>query len=117
MSYGIFVSEKNKGLVTSIVQGLNYSFQKYEASVVIEDDCYLHKDFYKFVKAGLEQYVGDRSVYSITGYRWPIKIPEGYTKSIYTSYRISSWGWGTWKDRWESFSEDYRVLARIKKIH
>ncbi len=111
----IIVSKQNKGLVASILQGLNYSFQRYDAAIVIEDDCCLHKDFYRFVKAGLEKYSNDKSIYSITGYRWPIKIPDRYNNSIYVSYRISSWGWATWKDRWDDFSKDYGILARIKE--
>ncbi len=49
----------------------------------------------------LDFYDADKIIYSISGYNFPIKIPKSYQHKIYISPRPSSWGWATWKDRWE----------------
>lgn len=34
---------------------------------------------------------------------------------VYGCGRISSWGWGTWRDRWEQYSVDNNALKRLKE--
>src|SRR4029077_17436429 len=38
---------------------------------------------------------------SVTGFNFPIAVPADYSYDAYASVRSCSWGWGTWKDRWE----------------
>lgn len=111
----IFVSETNKGLAQSIIDGVTKILSTEEAVIVIEDDCLLHQDFIHFMECCLEQYRDNQSVMAISGYRSPITLPEDYSLPVYASYRVSSWGWGTWRDRWKLFQRDYTLLAQIKK--
>jgi hypothetical protein len=66
----------------------------------------------------LEFYEDDNRIYSISGYTFPIKIPESYQHQIYISPRPSSWGWATWKDRWEKAdwkTSDYQEFIQDKE--
>lgn len=111
----IIVSEYNKGLADSIVSGLNYVFREYEAAIVLEDDCVPASDFLNFMYQCLEKYLSVPRVYSVSGYAWPIELPEG-DEDIYFCGRISSWGWGTWKNRWEMYQKDYTLLKQINHV-
>ena len=50
----------------------------------------------------MDRYSEDRRIFSVCGYTNRIRIPEGYPADAYFCPRSSSWGWGTWKDRWDS---------------
>ena len=104
----------NKGLSRSIVDGINRVFEENDTVVVLEDDCVPAPRFIEFMEQCFEKYKGDQRVYSVGGYSWPINIQRKDESDIYFCRRISSWGWGTWKDRWEKYEQDYTFLQRMK---
>lgn len=108
------VSDKNKGLAESVVSGINYVFAENDAVIVLEDDCVPAVDFITFMQQCFEKYRDDRKVYSVSGLAWPMALQKD-KYDIYGCGRISSWGWGTWKDRWEGYSRDKQFLERIKQ--
>ena len=54
----------------------------------------------------LDFYENDKKIISICGYGLKIKRPRGYVGDVYLLGRSSSWGWATWKDRWEQIDWD-----------
>lgn len=108
-----FLSEYNKGLRKSILDGVNYVFHENDAVVVLEDDCVVTANFMSFMRQGLEMYKESEQVYSVSGHAWPIEV-ENKIGDAYFCGRISSWGWGTWKDRWEKLELDYELVKEIK---
>lgn len=111
----IVVSEHNKGLAESIVSGINYVFEKYDAVIVLEDDCVSAPNFIRFMEQCFEKYEDEKKVYSVSGYSWPIELEAVAGDDIYFCGRISSWGWGTWKDRWSVFEKDYELIKKMKQ--
>ena len=107
-------SDQNKGLAKSIVGGINFVLKENDAVVVLEDDCVPTANFVSFMKQCFEKYDNDKNIYSVTGYAWPISLPKD-AYDIYGCGRISSWGWGTWKDRWEQYQIDNTIVNRMKK--
>lgn len=106
-------SDKNKGLARSIIDGINFVLKSNDTVIVLEDDCVPTANFISFMKQCFEKYYNDKKVYSVTGYAWPINLPiDSY--DIYGCGRISSWGWGTWKDRWEQYRIDNNILKCMK---
>lgn len=93
--------EKNLGLANSIISGVTEIINKCGRAIVLEDDIVTSPHFLKFMNEALEFYRDDKRIYSISGYNFPIKIPESYQHQVYISPRPSSWGWATWKNRWE----------------
>lgn len=91
---------KNLGLADSVISAVTEVIEKYGKAIVLEDDIVTSTYFLKFMNEALDFYEKDKRIYSISGYNFPIKIPEKYKHKIYISLRPSSWGWATWKDRW-----------------
>lgn len=120
----ITLREKNLGLADSVISGVTEIINEYGKVIVLEDDIVTSPYFLKFMNEALNFYKDDKRIYSISGYNFPIKIPESYPHQVYISPRPSSWGWATWKDRWEKV--DWRISdydnfinnkAEIKKFN
>ncbi len=110
----VHVSDKNKGLAASIVSGINYVFRRYDTVIVLEDDCVPAANFVCFMQKCFEKYESDKRVYSVSGYAWPIDLKKG-EYDVYGCGRISSWGWGTWKDRWAIYEKNYELISKMKQ--
>lgn len=110
----IVVSGYNKGLADAIVSGVDYAFLEYDAIIVLEDDCVPHREFMAFMTESLHKYQEEDKVYTVSGYAYPVEVESNGTDAYFTR-RISSWGWGTWKDRWAYFDRDYRIWSRLMK--
>ena len=108
----IITSKTNKGLATSVYSGITYAFEQADAVIVLEDDCVIHPDYMEYMNNCLNFYADNNKIHSVSGYAWPLDIEK--REGIYACGRVSSYGWGTWKDRWQSFALDYSVLKRIK---
>lgn len=110
----VIVSDCNRGLAKSIVTGIDYAFKKYDAVIVLEDDCIAAPAFVNFMIQCLNKYKENEAVYSVSGYSWPIAVKKDEF-DVYGCGRVSTWGWGTWRDRWEKYNEDIDILKRLKK--
>lgn len=110
----VITSKENKGLARSISEGVSYMFESCDAVIVVEDDCIVHPQFMEYMINALEFYVNKENVFSVSGYCEPIRIEKDEYDSYFTG-RISSLGWGTWKNRWDGFELDYKLFSRIKK--
>lgn len=110
----IYIAPENRGLANSIIAGVSYAFERYDAVIVLEDDCVPHPKFMTYMIAGLNKYEAHKQVYSIGGGdTWPINLTKE-KEDAYFCGRITSLGWGTWKDRWAQYERDYMILKRIK---
>lgn len=96
------VANSNKGLANSVVHGVNRVLQDYDAVIVLEDDCVPTPNFLNFMYQCLEHYRDNKQVYSITGYAWPLGWTE-QASDVYFTGRMCSWGWATWRDRWQHY--------------
>ncbi|WP_276864607.1 glycosyltransferase [Mediterranea massiliensis] len=95
-------SEVNKGLGNSIIQGVTQVINIYGNAIIVEDDLVFATNFLSYMNQGLERYEKEEKVFSICGYSNKVKVPKGYEYDTYFCTRSSSWGWGTWADRWNS---------------
>lgn len=109
----IIVSDSNKGLAESIMAGISYMFETCDAVIILEDDCLPARNFMQYMGQCLEKYRFSKNVYAVSGYGWPIVLPTSES-DVYACGRISSWGWGTWKDRWSRFHRDYTILRQLR---
>jgi len=97
----IIERKKNFGLANSVIIGVNEVISLLGKVIVLEDDMISSPYFLKYMNEVLNYFEDDQRIFSVTGYTFPIKIPESYKHPLYLSPRSSSWGWGTWKSRWE----------------
>ena len=95
-------SEKNQGLGPSVMRGVERILGFSEAVIVLEDDLVVSRGFLRYMNQALQRYAGDDRVFSVCGYTNRVDVPKGYAADAYFAPRSSSWGWGTWRDRWQS---------------
>lgn len=111
-------SSKNKGLASSIIDGINSVIYEYGKAIVLEDDLELMPNFLSFMNQGLIFYENKKDVMSICGHSCKVKVPLDYSYDAYFFTRSSSWGWGTWSNRWSSVDwhlKDWDSVERNKK--
>jgi hypothetical protein len=120
----IVLRKTNFGLANSVITGVTEVFQHYDEVIVLEDDMISSPFFLKYMNGVLRVFEDDQRIFSVTGYTFPIKIPNNYKNPLYLSPRSSSWGWGTWKNRWEKadwevkdFSSFINNKQRVKNFN
>lgn len=114
----IIESKKNKGLAKSVIEGVTEIINKYGKVIVLEDDLVTSKFFLKYMNYGLNLYEERNDIWSISGYGPNINIPSNYNEDVYMARRGSSWGWATWKNRWDLVDWDiteYKEFIKNKK--
>lgn len=118
----IIKRKDNLGLANSIIDGVSEILNHFSRIIVLEDDLVTSPYFLKFMNEALEFYKDKKKVMSISGYNHPesiMPIPYTYKESIYFNYRNSSWGWGTWNDRWDKIDweiKDFKNFINNKKL-
>lgn len=95
-------SEVNKKLGPSIIAGVTEVVNQYGRAIVIEDDLIASRNLLAYMNQGLDHYEQEKKVWSISGFGLKVRIPNGYDADAYFCPRSTSWGWATWKDRWNS---------------
>jgi hypothetical protein len=99
-SIDIVERDRNLGLANSVIAGVTQILNEHPACIVVEDDMLSSPNFLNFMNEALGVYRNRADIFSVTGYNYPLPIPADYPRDVYLSYRGSSWGWGTWTDRW-----------------
>jgi hypothetical protein len=102
----------NKGLAQSIIAGVTEIINQYGTIIVLEDDLVTSPWFLTYVNEGLEMYKNVQNVYSVNGYMFPIETDR--TDTVLLPY-TSTWGWGTWKDKWHCFDFEMKGKESILK--
>lgn len=114
-SVNYIFQDKNKGLANSIIDYLDLLFVEFESLIVLEDDLLVSGNFLSYMNVMLTEYNRCDKIFSICAYSNKISRPTNYTYDIYYGPRSSSWGWGTWRDRW--LSVDWSVTNIEKQIN
>ena len=111
----IFESLVNRGLATSIISGVTEVIKEYGKAIVVEDDLIVSIDFLEYMNEALNYYEYDNTIWSISGYSPKLPFLENYKKDIFLSPRSSSWGWGTWYNRWSKIDWEIKDWLDFKK--
>ena len=95
----VTVRDKEFGLKRNIENGLDTVFELEETVICLEDDLIVSKYFLKYMNDCLNAFYNDKHVWHINGWSYPqIRIDN---KNIFFGKLMNSWGWATWRDRWE----------------
>ncbi|MET7030071.1 glycosyltransferase family protein [Sediminicola luteus] len=114
----LIISKTNKGLANSIIDGVSEILKTYESVIVLEDDLITSTNFLTYMNCALEFYNTNPKIMSIAGYSPTINVPDDYCYDNYFTLRASSWGWATWKQKWEVVDwsvGDYREFNKDKR--
>lgn len=99
--------EENVGIARAIPEAVTWVLTEFDRVFVIEDDVTLGPQAYDFVARGLDLWSDDPRIYSISAYNM---VPPEHLTSPEAPARLSrvmsSYAWGTWRDRWEVFDPE-----------
>lgn len=105
---------QNMGLANSIINGVTEIINKYGNVIVLEDDLIVSNDFLSYMNEALNFYEGNSNIWAISGYSFPMKATKDYQYDIFMCGRACSWGWATWKDRWNTVDWDVSDYNQFK---
>ena len=111
-------SETNKGLGSSLIEGITEVINCYGRAIIVEDDIVCSNNFLAFMNQGLAFYENNRNVFSISSETVKVKAPKGYIYDNYFAPRAGCWGWATWKDRWNTVDwklDDWNAVIKNKR--
>jgi len=118
INISIIKYKKNKGLLKSIIFGINYVLKKNTKIIVIEDDLVIERDFFKFINKSLNKYKNVKNIAQFSGYSYPLGFRS---RKAYFLTVSSCWGWGTHRETWFEFinfiSKKKNIISEYKTIN
>jgi hypothetical protein len=102
-----------------VISGVTQVLQEHGRAIVLEDDLVFARNYLQFMNDALSAYVAHSRIFSVSGYSYPLRIPGDFAGDVYLLPRASSWGWGTWLDRWEKSHwqvTDYPQFVRSREM-
>jgi hypothetical protein len=95
-------ASENRGLAPSVISGVTEVINQFGKVIVLEDDLVVAENFLSYMNQALDFYCDKDKVLSISGFTLPVKLPAFYPYDVYFTQRVFSWGWATWKHKWEN---------------
>jgi len=119
-SITVIERDRNFGLANSVLAGVTQLCDDFGRLVALEDDILTTPDFLTFMNRALEHYKYEPRVFSVSAFNFALPVPASckFPYDAFCFYRSSSWGWGTWNDRWQSVDwkvSDYQDLQANKR--
>ncbi len=117
-SFTVVERKDNFGLAKNIMEGVTEVINKFGKIIVLEDDLLTSKNFLCYMNESLEYYKDGQDIFSISGYTGKLPSLSKYNNDTYLAYRPSSWGWATWKDKWDNIDwnvNDFEEYIKNKK--
>jgi len=111
----VFEATVNKGLASSIIDGVTQIMQFSETVIVLEDDLLTTPNFLSFMNACLAKYKTMEQVFSVSAYSFNLGVVSGYLDDAYLLNRGWSWGWATWKGRWKTIDWEVKDYPSFVK--
>ena len=106
------IQKSNKGLASSIIDGVTEILNNHETVIVLEDDIVTSSGFLKFMNDALLLYKNNEKVMHISGFMFPHE--EILQETFFFNVPLC-WGWATWKRSWSYFEVDSVKLW--KELH
>jgi len=105
---------ENLGCYVGVTTGINWFFKHEDSGIILEDDLVFDSRALEFLTQGLERYKYDLNVGSICAYNHLVTFGESLEKVIGFNVSFpSSWGWGTWRNRWEYLERDFASYSNL----
>lgn len=107
-SVSIIEQSQNKGLASSIIDGVTEVVNKFGRIIVIEDDVLSSPYFLSYMNKSLNFFLNNKKIISIGSWNY---FHQSEKDSEYFLLRLpDSIAWATWSDRWCLFEKDTHKL-------
>lgn len=104
---------ENRGLASSIIDGVSTILESSEKVIVLEDDLITSPVFLDFMNDALDLYAAEGNVASIHGYNYEL---SGEAPETFFLRGADCWGWATWRRAWSTFNKDgLELLGRLER--
>lgn len=107
----------NKGLATSVIQGVTRVVNQHDKVIVVEDDLVTSPGFLRYMNNALDHHASSEKVMHVSGYWFPVKKSQEMLPDTFYYRSTTCWGWGTWKRAWQKLETDaYELKKKIGRI-
>jgi hypothetical protein len=104
-SVSITIADQNKGLGSSIIDGVTHVINMFGKCIVLEDDHLVHPDFLKYMNHYLNVFENDKKIMHVSAFARNSYLQFLLPRVFFSRY-MDCWGWGTWSDRWAKLDLD-----------
>jgi len=109
------LAKSNLGCQQRVLTGLDAVFENEKEAIILEDDIRAGPDFFALCAMVLSQLSADNRIGSVCG--TALKgIRQAVSAPVFLSRYTGSWGWATWRDRWQKFRADNLQLAVLDQV-
>ena len=107
----IRISDQNQGCFKGVTAAITWAFTHEEAIIILEDDVRIDEKFLAFSTQMLGKYMSEDRIGSVAATNL---VPMHAISDPDSAYRLSaftsSWGWATWRNRWEDYLDDLETF-------
>ena len=119
-SFTIIERPENFYLERNITEGIEYVLQRHDTIIVLEDDICVSEFYLEYMNTAFQLYRDDRKVMHVAGFsnldlitdHPSLLVSDKETDAADETYftpHMSGWGWGTWRDRWQTYFVHYQT--------
>jgi hypothetical protein len=110
----VLFMDVNMGCYLGVTKGIDWFFNFEQSGIILEDDLIFDNRALDFLSLGLDMYKSTNSVGTISAYNHF----DYFTNSELDIYSLSvnfpsSWGWATWRDRWQMLEKEFDGYSKI----
>jgi hypothetical protein len=104
--------KSNLGCGVAVSSAVSWFFQHEAEGVILEDDLFIHPDFFVFCDILLEKYRSAENIMHIGGNNFQFGLQRG-TASYYFSCLGHCWGWASWARAWAKYDHSMSGLRKV----
>jgi O-antigen/teichoic acid export membrane protein len=107
--------KNNAGLANAVIEGVTRLCRERGRLIAMEDDLLTTPDFLTFMNQALMRYEHEQRIFSVSGFNFALRTQGKHPWDVFTFYRSSSLGWGTWRNRWEKADWTVATYPEFKR--
>ena len=105
--------KNNVGAEVNVSTAISWAFENEDKLVIFEDDIIVDKVFFEFTRDMLYEYETNQEIFMISGCNFSDEVMSYETDYVFSKYG-HTYGWATWKDRWDNFDLNIDVNISFK---
>lgn len=104
-SFCLIERPENIYLERNITEGIAYVLERHDRIIVLEDDIVVSPYYLQYMNHAFDLYKDTPMVMHVAGFS---NLDLKDTPYYFTPH-MSGWGWGTWKDRWNTYFKHFQT--------